>query len=540
MSISPNELVVLRCVKCGAPLTRSPAEAEYLKCDFCGFTQKSVDVKQYLDKLRGEVYNWLQAMVPAGAIVSAVADPLARHNIFSINIKPRILGEYAAVKSRLSMVLTHPLFAFPFQSSNTFRVQDDSRTCFENVAKIQGLEPMAVVEEDRTFFDDIKATYEMHAYIVNALGLVASKSDPSLLVNNFQMMATALEKIPQRNIEYKRMHGIAEAYQATEAFMKSDLDAAKTLIGNAAKTLQEVAVEARKSPTSAVMVPATLSEVSNVKAMENLVAACGTLADLGHPSGEMLPYFSKYFMKLDTVRGGPSPSTYHELSAYLKNILEARAGASHLEVLPGAGNLYLPMWDILVTYTFATGALFMKKGKDVEDRLLVLGTVPLAEKTVTDVFAQSSRMMDRLSGKESTLTTGYVGNVLAQTRRTSLPASSRIVPPLLTREEGEKVAEEYLQRVSQRMGGKIKFGAARSVRLVYGTAEIRGNDIHIPCLGDSQVSLGAHFNQVMAMAVGSPPTKAPTSRPTSHFCVYCGSALTANSVFCMSCGRAAV
>jgi len=540
MSVT-SEIALLRCVKCGAPLAKSMAEPEYLRCDFCGFTQKSVEVKQYIDKLRGEVYNWLQAMVPAGAIVSSVADPVARHNIFAFNIKPRIMGEYAAVKSRLSMVLIQPLFVFPFQSSAGFSMQDDSRTCFENAAKVQGLEPMVVVEEDRNFYGNVRATYDMYAYIVNALGLISSKADPSLLVNNFEMMSTGLESVPQKSIEQKRMHGIAEAYKATEAFMKSDLETAKIHIVNAENALQGVVVEARKSTTAAVMVPAMLSELSNIGAMANLIAASKTLVDHGQAPGEMLPFFSKYFSKLDSIKRGSKPSLYQEFSAYVKSILEARMGAAEVELLPGAGDLYIPLWDILITYTFATGALFMKKGKDVEDRLLVLGTAPLAERAVTDIFAQIAGMMDRLSGKEVTLTTGFVGNVLAQTRRTSLPASSRVIPPLLSREESEKVAEEYLMQVSSRMGGKIKFGAARSVRLIYGPAQISENTMHISSLGAYQLSLGAYFKQVISLAVGFGQNVIPSSsRASSRFCTYCGVALDSGSIFCTSCGRSSV
>ena len=208
-----SELLKLSCTKCGAPLSEFRAESEFVACTFCGYTQKLVQAQEYLDKLRGEVYNWLQSIVPAGIVVSSSADPLARHNIFSLNVKPRILGEYAQVKSKLSTILAHPLFVLPFYAGPPPRVTiDEPRKCFENVAKVQGIEPLAVADEDKTFFNDVVATYQMHAYVTNAFDLLSKRTDPSFLAKNFQVIASFLEGIPQREVDHRRMHALAKAY----------------------------------------------------------------------------------------------------------------------------------------------------------------------------------------------------------------------------------------------------------------------------------------------------------------------------------------
>ena len=501
MSINPQELKMLRCVKCGAPLSEQPSQSEYINCGFCGYTQKLVDMREYVNKLRGEIYNWVRSIVPPSAVVSQVVDPIARHNIFVFNIKPKILGEYVSVRSKLSAQLTNPLFILPFCQPTMKHT--DPKACFESLAKVQSIEPMAVVDEDKSFFDDVQITYETYAHVINAFELISSKSDLSFLIKNFEQVAASMERLPHKATENKRMRGVVKAYRAADEFLKGDLSAAKQAAIGAISLLEEVAREAGKSTATAVMVPATITEISVLKALQSLIEAGSRLFEAGRSPTEILPFLDNYFKVVEELRikRGASARIYEELSLYVKQVIEAKNAAGEIEILPGSGNLMIPLWIVSLTYTFATGTLLWKKGKEVEEKLLVAATSPLASQAVTDVFGTSAGLMDQLAGRETTLSTGFASDIVTRTKKTSVPSLTRVIPPLLTKEESERVAGAYLEATSRRLGGKIKFGAARSLRLVYVPVETRGNDVFAQILGNSQIRLAPYLDQLMRIAL---------------------------------------
>lgn len=501
MTTQPYELKALRCVKCGAPLPLQLSETDYVKCEFCGFTQKLVDMREYLDKLRGEIYNWVKTMVPPSVAVSQVVDPMARHNIFIFNIKPKILGDFTSVKSKLSTQLTHALFIPPLYRFSGSKIEEPKK-CFESSAKIQSLESMAVLDEDKSFLDDVIATYETYAYIINAFDLILNKSDLTFLIKNFEQATATLEKVPGKIIEYKRMHGVTEAYRALDEFLKGDLNTAKRLTGSAIKRLEDVQKEAGKSTTTAVMIPSTALDISTLKTLNNFIEASLKLFEAGRSATELLPYLQKYFDVAEELRTtrGDNTKIYEELSTHLRKIVDAKTGGDHVEILPGHGNLLFPLWIVSVNYTFATGALLWKKGKEVEDKLLVAGTSPLATQPVTDVFGSSAGLIDKLAGKETTLSSGFISNVLTQIRKTSISSKVKVIPPLLTKSGSEQIAETYLSYVSRRLGGKIKFGAAHALGLIYAMTEIKDDDIYISNLGTSQIKVAPHLERLMKIA----------------------------------------
>jgi len=425
---------------------------------------------------------------------------MARHNIFIFNIKPRILGDYASVKSRLSAKLAQPLFILPFFRPPESEL-DDPKRCFESLAKIESLKPMAVVDEDRSFLDDVEVTYETYAYMINAHDLMSKKSDLSFLIKNFEQAASLLEN--QNEIAYRRMHGVMEAYRALDAFLNGDLGTAKQLTSDAIKELEDVLREAEKSASTAAMVPSTKTDIAILRALENMIEMGFRLFESGRQPAELLPYLENYFSVAEEVRvkKGRNYGIYEELSRHLLSIVEAKNATNYVEILPGSGNILVPFWVISITYTFATGALMWKKGKEVEEKLLVAATAPLATQPVTDIFGASAGFLDRLTGKEEKLTTGFIGKVLEQVKKASIPSSARVIPPLSTREEGEQIAEDYLSSVNRKVGGKIRFGTANSLGLIYAAAEIRGDDIYVQSLENSQVKLAPYLEQLMKIAL---------------------------------------
>lgn len=497
--MASTQLIALRCVKCGAPLPQPPPGAEYIKCEYCGYTQKVVDTQSYVEKLRGEIYSWIRSMIPTGVAYTENVDPIARHNIFVYNVKPKITADFTATKAKLYTSLSSPLVILPFYSP-AIKKTDQPKKYFEDLVKFQSIRQLAVVDEDKAFLDDVEATYQTYAYILNATDLLLSKSELTLLIKNFEEAASSLEGKQGKDAEYKRMKGVVEAYKAINAFTNGDITAAKQFAQSALMYLENAIKDASKSPSSAIMIPFINQDISTIKTLLNLISAGAIIQEAGVYPTELLPYLSRYFSVTENIRiqKKANYNVYEELSSYLLRIVEAKYRGGSLEVIPGNGNILVPFYLVSITYTFTTGSLFWKKGKEYEDKMLVSATYPLASQAVTDIFRISSGFLDRLRGKEERLSTGYFDNI--QIMNTSVPSSVKVIPPLLTKSESENVAESYLSPVNARLGGKIKFGSAQAVKLIFAFAEIRNNEVYIQSLGEYQVKLQPHINTLLSIA----------------------------------------
>lgn len=106
---------------------------------------------------------------------------------------------------------------------------------------------------------------------------------------------------------------------------------------------------------------------------------------------------------------------------------------------------------------------------------------------VTDVFAvrTESSFTDRFMGREKTLTTGAGYSALGSVAKRSLPASSPVVPPLSTRMDAEKLANIYLEKVRQRLQGKLRIGIPAVTQLVYVGGTISNGWLSVPGLPSS-------------------------------------------------------
>ena len=90
-----DEMVALRCKYCGAPLDEAQIKSDspYVTCQSCGTTQQRMDAEAYLDQLMGQVKSWISSAIPMGYNVSGGMeniDPVARHSIFTKDVKPKI------------------------------------------------------------------------------------------------------------------------------------------------------------------------------------------------------------------------------------------------------------------------------------------------------------------------------------------------------------------------------------------------------------------------------------------------------------------
>src|SRR5262249_34678029 len=127
----------------------------------------------------------------------------------------------------------------------------------------------------------------------------------------------------------------------------------------------------------------------------------------------------------------------------------ARLSRSTVRVLPGQGGLLYPFWVVDLRYSFQTGALWTKQGKEVSEYLLVAANASTEggwnpAGGVTNIFAARMKggMFDGLTGKETSISGGGLGQVLAQSTVGYLAAPA--IPAFTSEADASEMATNNL------------------------------------------------------------------------------------------------
>lgn len=186
----------------------------------------------------------------------------------------------------------------------------------------------------------------------------------------------------------------------------------------------------------------------------------------------------------------------------------AQAGSGTVRVVHGGQGVLAPFWAVELPYTFETGALWTKRGKEVPETLLVSATFlsdvsclqpARAGSVLTDVFALGTGgrslngYVSRISGTEQRLSeSGGLGTIL-QSSAPSAIAGRQAIPPLTTETEALRLVQLYTDGVrtaNPRAAAQLRASSPRVLDLVYVPASLQGGP-PIPWLGAlSPASLG--------------------------------------------------
>jgi hypothetical protein len=487
------EVIGLRCGRCGAPLPKPEKGSEYVKCEYCGYLQKMVDVSSYTEKLRSEIYNWIKQFLPISAITAQTTDPLARHHIFVAYIRPKIMPEYASVKAGVMRLLSTPLIGV-----NNIKINakgDEPKEAFERLAKIESLVPMATIPEDQEFYNEVYSIYILNAYLSNYI-MRSLEGDIDVAVKNLEKLTEALFGIEGKLSEYHRVKGLTDTLKAWSSMEKGDYASALTLLESALRDIEVSRNLSSKNPQLAIMLPALETEQKFIQSILNFSECGKNLFESGHQPQEIMVFLHKYFIVVESLRSliGRDLSIYLELSEKIKSIFKSRLGKETVEILPGQGDIAVPFYVVTISYTFTTGSLIWKKGKEYKDYLMVLATSPYYSEVVTDTFRVRSGFLDRLKGREEKLTVDTVAKALTLIRRDYLNIPT--LPPLIGMSTAERIVDDYLKVIDSRLHGKIKFGASQAEKLIYAVAKIHKDEIYIDGLGETQVSLGGGLGKL--------------------------------------------
>ena len=503
-----QNLQTLSCPRCGAPLP-STSSMEIITCEYCGTAQQKVDVERYIDQLRADVYGWVRSIVPTASVTVTTVDPVARAQIFEQSIRGEVTSRIGSINTQLLKIGSLPLFVPPYArafQSTTLAGSVDSKEMLAQAARFQGLMPFAQSEDQSSFVNEAATASETLGYISNVMRIYADPGPRSYktVSKNFEGAMASLEKDKSRSGAAMRMKGLASLSEGTALMIEGDLKAADGKLAEASTSLTAALGEVMRQPSIASWYPGIKAERGMAESMKSVLEAVRASRTYTPNHLESLARFEAYVNAFEGAKASAGrflysgdqldPETFRELSTFFRDVSLAKAGTPSVSAI-GTGGIWVACWLADVSYSFETGALFMKKGQAVQERLLVSGTFSTLPQyissqpqvLVTDIFSvrSESSFSDRFMGREKTLTTGVGYATLASPGRSAIPSSSPVIPPLSTRAEAEKMANIYLEKVRQRMQGKLRIGIPSVTGLVYVAGSISNGWLAVPGLPGS-------------------------------------------------------
>lgn len=498
---------------------------QIVTCEYCGVPQERANAEKYLNQLRTEVFGWIKTMIPTGVQSVSQGDPVARSQLFETVVRPRVEEEINMRNMQLirlgSGVLFPPLFTSTAQLESEIPL--DSKAFMTEAAKFQGLLQLPQTEDQVAFMNDVVATTESLGYISNAAKQLTEAKDRSFktIAKNFQSAYESLNNSDQKKGGAKRLQGLALMSLGVSAMLEGDMTDASLKVQEAQTKMAESLTEIMGALSLAAWYPSIKAEGTIAESTAMVIKASQAAITAGIRPIEIVQRFERYVKSFESARvrtGGILSSsrkidtaTFKEISTSFSEATQAKLGTFSINTLGGAGQTWVACWLADLSYSFETGVLFMKKGQAVQERLLVPGTVSLfperltgaPHQIATDIFSvtTASGFWDRVSGKEKTLTTGLGLNALAQTRKSTIPPSSSVVPVYCTKAEAEKAANIYLERARQRLFGKLKIGIPSVTQVVYVSGNLYDGKLQIPGLPDSMSPYVGDAAALQALAV---------------------------------------
>lgn len=464
-----------------------------------------MEIEKYISQLRADVYGWVRSLVPSAAVGVQNVDPVARSQIFEQSLRGEVSSRLTTASMQLMKIGSGPLFlppfTRPFQNMVAFAASDPKEMLSQG-AKFQGLRPFAVADDQVAFMNEAIATMETIGYMSNVIRIYNGPAQRSYetISRNFSSAASTLDDDKSRSGAALRMRGLASLAKSSELMIQGDLGKADEKLVESERYLSTSLTEVIRQPAIVSWYPGIRAEMGMVGSMRSILQSLQASRTYATSYVEVLSRFEAYVKGFEVARASSGrvlssgerldPETFKEISASFKDVSLAKAGSPVVNGL-GSGNVWVACWLAEVSYSFETGALFMKKGQGVQERLLVSGTFTMhphyiqgsPQFLVTDIFSvrSQSSLSDRIMGKEKTLTTGTAYNSLTPAK-IRLPSSSPVIAPLCTRAEAEKMANFYLERVRQQLQGKMRIGIPSVNQLIYVGGTMNNGWLEIPGL----------------------------------------------------------
>ena len=522
---NPLTELSLRCQSCGAPYAGN-ARGEILTCTYCGTSQRTVDARQFLDHFMAQVNAFVRQAVPPGLDVSrsTTIDPVARLAAFNSSVRPRLSTESDQYRISCFNLLSSPLAVLPFSPTGQQSVGVDPATVSIFAAKVQSVSGLAVDDASRELLrraGGLASCYQS-LLVANRLSNGTQPERFHLISQNYSTAGEAIASTGRWSPLVVRLTGLAEEARAVDTLLSGrELAEVHRLLGEAGRELGEARSLLAATPELGYMVAAVDQELA-------IVRTVGSMLNIVENSPSVAPHPLHYIQRLAGVldwlaQVGPSEWAPTFRSAKLREetfrraaeVRGAQAGRGSVKViLAGTGTL-VPFWVVELPYTFETGVLWAKHGKEVPEILLVAATFPSdvsslrgpgTARVLTDIFRAAAmghslvKYSDKVRGKEQKISESGGLIPILQNAALSPIEGLQAIPPLTTEAEAMRLVQLYVQGVrleNPKVAAQLRASSPRILDLVYVPCIIHVSppiawlgSLSPSTVGDPQVLLG--------------------------------------------------
>jgi len=509
---SPNIFasLSLRCNSCGAPYANAGGQ-EILACTYCGTTQRVVDARQFLDYFTAQVTAFVRQAVPPGLDVSGstTVDPVARLSAFNTSVRPRLTTESDQYRFAAFNLLSRPSLVLPFTVSDSSPSAVSPASISVFVAKVQSVSGLAVDEASRELLHRASALATAYQSMLVAGDLLRSSKPERfhLAAQNFVNAASALAEIPKWKALSTRLSALAMLAEASDLLVAGrNTSDVRSALGTAGQHLSEASAQFATVPELGFMSTPVEQELAAVRTLGSMVTIVETSSTVApHPFAflerlcRVLDWCSRYTPG-DWAPTFRSMRTWEEVFLRAAELRAAQAGRGSVRVLQVGSGVWVPFWRVELPYTFETGALWAKRGKEAGETLLVAATFPTnissfsgmgSAQVLTDVFSAGpgasggTGMYSRLAGKQQKISEGGGLAGILQGVTTASVAGQPSVPPFTAGTESLRLVQNYIGAVraaNPKIAAQLRTSSPRIVELVYLPCAIPGPS-PLPWLG---------------------------------------------------------
>ena len=502
-----DDMVSLRCRFCGAPLDESQVKGDspYITCEYCGTTQQRMDARRYMEDMVNQVKNWVAKSMPMGYPSGGMenVDPVARHSIFVRDIQPRLTAELDQIRFSNLSLLGSCLLAIPFRTAKVHQPDHTSKNAFEFNAKVRSVSSLAVSEEDRKVIDEASVISESYALAINNINLLGECKDGrwGIMANNFAECAKTMSGKEGYDLPCERYSALSEIAEGFSSMLDADITGAYGKVKSGKERLLSLAPAVMSDPQFMIMYSAVDQEIGIANMVLNIIE--GSLSSSDDPV-MMMDVISKVLrtppssdLKWNYLLNGSE--RYDEIFRNINEAISSK-GNGTIPVTAGDGDMLMPFWEVDLRYTFTTGKLWNKKSVEVKEDLLICadfvmdhGCLDDPSSAITDIFSAGSKgsRMDTFLGKETSISGGKGIGRIQDSVSDGSSNGRRVIIPLSTRREAEKLCTEYIKQSS---------AAIKEFRL--SDPDVR-RLIYVPCrIADGKVVLPDGFEGMVPAHIG--------------------------------------
>ena len=490
-----DDMVSLRCKFCGAPLEESQIKGDspYVTCEYCGTTQQRMDARKYMEDMVNQVKNWVARSMPMGYPTGGMenVDPVARHNIFIKDIQPKLTAELDQIKFSNLALLGSCLLTMPFRTAKVSQPDHTSKNAFEFNAKVRSVSPLAVSDEDKAVIDEAALISESYALAINNVNLLGECKDGrwDIMAKNFAECSKTMSGRRGYEIPCERYSALSEVSEGFASMLNGDITTAYGKVKSGKERLEALGDRAMSDPKFMIMYSAIAQEVGISDMVLNMIDSSLSTSDdpvlMMDIIRRVMETRPSSDIKWNYLLNGSE--RYNEVFANIGKAISAKNNGS-IPISAGTGDVLMPFWEVDLRYTFTTGKLWKKKSVEVKEDLLICadfvtdkGCLDDPSSAITDIFTSKpdSGVMDSLLGKEKSISESQGIGRIQDSVSDGACAGRKVIAPLSTMREAEKLCTEYLK---QRSGSieQFKLSDPDIRRLIYVPCRIEGGKVVLP------------------------------------------------------------